>query len=77
MNGPQKIRELFATKKTIIAPGAHDMLTAKIIGKLGFDAVYMTGYGQSASHLGKPDDHERDGRPCRQYGGVLWRARRG
>ena len=55
MNGPQKIRELFATKKTIIAPGAHDMLTAKIIGKLGFDAVYMTGYGQSASHLGKPD----------------------
>jgi len=30
-------------------------LTAKIIGKLGFDAVYMTGYGQSASHLGKPD----------------------
>ena len=55
MNGPQKIRELFATKKTIIAPGAHDMLTAKFIGKLGFDAVYMTGYGQSASHLGKPD----------------------
>ena len=31
------------------------MLTAKIIGQLGFDAVYMTGYGQSASHLGKPD----------------------
>ena len=55
MNGPQKMRELFAAKKTIIAPGAHDMLTAKIIGQLGFDAVYMTGYGQSASHLGKPD----------------------
>ena len=55
MNGPQKIRELFASKKTIVAPGAHDMLTAKIIGQLGFDAVYMTGYGQSASHLGKPD----------------------
>ena len=31
------------------------MLTGKIIGRLGFDAVYMTGYGQSASHLGKPD----------------------
>lgn len=55
MNGPKKIRELFASKKTIVAPGAHDMLTAKIIGRLGFDAVYMTGYGQSASHLGKPD----------------------
>ena len=55
MRGPEKIRELFASKKTIVAPGAHDMLTAKIIGKMGFDAVYMTGYGQSASHLGKPD----------------------
>jgi 2-methylisocitrate lyase-like PEP mutase family enzyme len=49
------MRELFASKKTIVAPGAHDMLTGKIIGKLGFDAVYMTGYGQSASHLGRPD----------------------
>ncbi len=55
MNGPKKMRELFTLKKTIVAPGAHDMLTAKIIGRLGFDAVYMTGYGQSASHLGKPD----------------------
>ncbi len=55
MNGAKKMRELFATKKMIVAPGAHDMLTGKIIGKLGFDAVYMTGYGQSASHLGKPD----------------------
>lgn len=55
MNGPKKMRELFASQKTIVAPGAHDMLTGKIIGKLGFDAVYMTGYGQSASHLGKPD----------------------
>lgn len=55
MNGAKKIRELFASKKTVIAPGAHDMLTAKIIGELGFDAVYMTGYGQSASHLGSPD----------------------
>lgn len=39
----------------IVAPGAHDALTAKIIGKTGFDAVYMTGYGQAASHLGNPD----------------------
>lgn len=55
MNGPRRIRELFADQKMVVAPGAHDALTAKIIGKLGFDAVYMTGYGQSASHLGKPD----------------------
>ena len=55
MNGATKIRELFNAGKFIVAPGAHDMLTAKIIADLGFDAVYMTGYGQSASHLGKPD----------------------
>lgn len=55
MEAATKMRELFKTKKMIVAPGAHDALTARIIGKLGFDAVYMTGYGQSASHLGNPD----------------------
>ncbi len=55
MNGAKKLRELFQKKNTVVAPGAHDVLTAKIIGRLGFDAVYMTGYGQAASHLGQPD----------------------
>lgn len=55
MNNGKKMRELFAQGKMIVAPGCHDALTAKIIGYLGFDAVYMTGYGQSASHLGQPD----------------------
>ena len=34
---------------------AHDALTARVIEKTGFPAVYMTGYGQAASHLGRPD----------------------
>ena len=55
MNGPAKMRELFKSKKCVVAPGCHDALTAKIIASVGFDAVYMTGYGQSASHLGEPD----------------------
>lgn len=55
MNQATKMRELLRTKKMVVAPGAHDAMTAKIIGRLGFDAVYMTGYGQSASHLGQPD----------------------
>lgn len=33
----------------------RDALTLKIIEQVGFSAVYMTGYGQAASHLGKPD----------------------
>ena len=55
MTNGQKMRKLFEEKKFVVAPGCHDPLTAKIIGYLGFDAVYMTGYGQSASHLGQPD----------------------
>ncbi|QDR82481.1 isocitrate lyase/PEP mutase family protein [Sporomusa termitida] len=49
------LRQLLAGPGIIVAPGAHDALTAKIIEKAGFPAVYMTGYGQAASHLGKPD----------------------
>ena len=46
---------MMAGNKIVVAPGAHDALTAKIIEQVGFEAVYMTGYGQAASHLGKPD----------------------
>ncbi|MCP5150087.1 MAG: isocitrate lyase/PEP mutase family protein [Chromatiales bacterium] len=38
-----------------IAPGVYDMMSARIADRLGFTALYMTGYGVSASHLGLPD----------------------
>jgi len=38
----------------ILAPGVYDGLTAKIAGSIGFDALYMTGFGTAAS-LGMPD----------------------
>lgn len=50
-----KLKQLFDGAGLVVAPGAHDALTARIIEKTGFPAVYMTGYGQSASHLGRPD----------------------
>jgi PEP phosphonomutase and related enzymes len=52
---PRKLRELFATKGIVVAPGAHNGLSAKIIDRMGFDAIYGTGYGASASYLGRPD----------------------
>ncbi|MGI6677981.1 MAG: isocitrate lyase/PEP mutase family protein [Dehalobacterium sp.] len=55
MNVKQRLRQLLNDKEILVAPGAHDALTAKIIEKVGFQAVYMTGYGQAASHLGQPD----------------------
>ena len=39
----------------IVAPGAYDCLTAKIIEREGFPAVYMTGAGTSVCRLGMPD----------------------
>jgi carboxyvinyl-carboxyphosphonate phosphorylmutase len=39
----------------LVLPGCHDVLAARIAEKHGFEAVYMTGYGTSASLLGKPD----------------------
>ena len=49
------LRQMMTGKQIVVAPGAHDALTAKIIEQGGISAVYMTGYGQAASHLGKPD----------------------
>ena len=39
----------------VAAPGVFDMISARIADGMGFDALYMTGYGVVASHLGLPD----------------------
>lgn len=39
----------------VVAPGCHDALGAKIIEQAGFEAVYMTGNGLSASLIGARD----------------------
>ena len=49
------LRKLIAGRETIVAPGAYDALSARIIEQAGFPAVYMTGFGTSASLLGRPD----------------------
>jgi len=55
MKKTTQLRQLLNKKEILVAPGAHDALTAKIIEKVGFEAVYFTGYGQAASHLGTAD----------------------
>jgi 2-methylisocitrate lyase-like PEP mutase family enzyme len=42
-------------KALISAPGVFDGISARIADRMGFDALYMTGYGVVASHLGLPD----------------------
>ena len=39
----------------IVAPGVYDMISAKMADRMGFHALYMTGSGTVASHLGLPD----------------------
>src|ERR1700742_2224832 len=48
------LRELLQRPDMVIAPGAYDGITARVIEQAGFPAVYMTGAGTSASK-GFPD----------------------
>jgi 2-methylisocitrate lyase-like PEP mutase family enzyme len=49
------LRALMAPGELLIAPGVFDMISAKIADRMGFGALYMTGYGTVASSLGLPD----------------------
>lgn len=55
MNQPATLRGLLARKSILVVPGAYDALSAKILEAAGFEAIYLTGYGASASLLGQPD----------------------
>ena len=55
MRATTKFRELLNEPGIIVAPGAYDCLTARLIEAAGFQAVYMTGAGMSVSRLGYPD----------------------
>ena len=50
-----RLNELVRGRDPILAPGAYDALSARMIEQAGFPAVYMTGFGTSASLLGRPD----------------------
>ena len=48
-------RSRLAKKELLVAPGVFDGISARIADQMGFEALYMTGYGTVASHLGLPD----------------------
>ncbi|MEN3353027.1 MAG: hypothetical protein V7640_1185 [Betaproteobacteria bacterium] len=51
----QTLRKRLSEGPMIIAPGIYDAYGARFVEQAGFDAVYMTGNGVSASLLGRPD----------------------
>jgi len=46
---------MLKSKKPLVIPGVYDALGAKIAQKVGFDAMFQTGYGTSATLFGMPD----------------------
>ena len=54
MSAGARLRELLDGPELVVAPGAYDCLTARIVQDGGFPVVYMTGAGTAAS-LGYPD----------------------
>ena len=55
MRTTTRLRVLLAGPDVLVAPGAYDALSARLIAQAGFQAVYMTGFGTAASVLGQPD----------------------
>jgi 2-methylisocitrate lyase-like PEP mutase family enzyme len=49
------LRQLIERRQGLVVPGAYDALSARLVAQAGFPAVYMTGFGVSASRLGLPD----------------------
>lgn len=49
------LRPRLARRELLVAPGVFDGISARIADGMEFEALYMTGYGTVASHLGLPD----------------------
>jgi 2-methylisocitrate lyase-like PEP mutase family enzyme len=55
MSAPDQLRQILARVEFVIAPGAYDALTARLVAAAGFPVVYATGAGVSNSQLGLAD----------------------
>ena len=51
----KNLKSRLKSKKPLIIPGVYDALSAKIAQKVGFEAMFQTGYGTSATLFGMPD----------------------
>ena len=57
-SGAERRAELAARLKSrelLVAPGVYEGFSARMADAMGFEALYMTGYGTVGSHLGLPD----------------------
>jgi 2-methylisocitrate lyase-like PEP mutase family enzyme len=55
MKTSTKLKALIQQRKALVVPGAHDVISAKLIEKTGFEALQVSGFGLAATYLGLPD----------------------
>lgn len=55
MRTADALRDLIERPTILEAPGVHDPLTARLANAVGFDAIYMTGWGTTIAKTGYPD----------------------
>ena len=51
----KSLKKMLKSKRPLVIPGVYDALGAKVAQKVGFDAMFQTGYGTSATLFGMPD----------------------
>jgi 2-methylisocitrate lyase-like PEP mutase family enzyme len=51
----RKLADRIRSKEFFAAPGIFDMISTRMADRMGFECLYMTGYGATASYLGLPD----------------------
>ena len=51
----ERFRERLEAPGPIVLPGCHDVLSSILSQEAGFEAIFLSGYGVAASHLGNPD----------------------
>lgn len=50
-----RLKQALQAREMIVAPGVYDLISALLADRMEFPALYVTGYGVVASHLGLPD----------------------
>jgi 2-methylisocitrate lyase-like PEP mutase family enzyme len=50
-----RLRALITRERPLLVPGAHDAMSAKVVERAGFDAVYGSSLGTALSLVGLPD----------------------
>ena len=55
MEATQKLKKLLKAREVVITTGAYDALSAKVIEQAGIPVIITSGFGISASRIGRPD----------------------